>query len=671
MSIVDYNKKGGDYPSSIYWMGIFMIAFAVNVGRFTTESAPTNINQMTVLDKNRPWPILEYINYPTSDSITTFYKSRDPNYIENARSLVQGYIGEDINVLYAFPYYDLLNYSGDVRSEKLSAFPSFYLACPNSLDINNNIGGTIEKVGVYFPNLKKLLYLVSSKIKIGRVDDNGNITFVTTISGQFCNQFYNSLFAITCLVLNTPYNDSLDLTNIEIYDYLSVQVDGSKESDLSVYTSIRRYVSGGWDRFGFNYLIKILFEGNPKPDWEYKPDNPFEPIVPSGPDIPGGKFDDQSDIIGDSDLPSLSASDTGFTRIYIPTLSQVQDLARYLWTDETVVETIWNKIKQFFENPMEAIIGFNLVPVPVPSSGTKSFALMYIDTGVDMDTAANQFVDVDCGTFKLEYYYGSALDYSPYTKVSCFLPYIGMVQLNTDEVMNRTLQIKYRVDIVSGSCVAKILVDGNCIYQYSGHCAITIPISASDFTSYVSAAISVAKLAVGAAVGGAGGALSALAGAPTASQQTNQVITQTQTETAHYNAEGAFTGASITNRTQTRESPKNQSSTESSFAGLTPANISNTVGEIMGSKPHVQHSGSFSGNSGYLGVRRPFLILERPNLCLPENYQQLNGFPAMITMLLGECSGYTRVQQVELTGLPATNPEQAEILELLKSGVIF
>lgn len=394
---------------------------------------------------------------------------------------------------------------------------------------------------------------------------------------------------------------------------------------------------------------------------------PFEPLPPSGENTPGGQFDDNSDIIGDSPLPTLSASDTGFTRIYIPTLSQVKDLARYLWTDDTVIETIWNKIKQFFENPMEAIIGFNLVPVQVPSSGTKSFALMYIDTGVDMDTAANQFIDVDCGTLPIQLYYGSALDYSPYTKVSCYLPYIGMVQLNTDEVVGRTLQVKYRIDIVSGSCVAKIFVDGNCIYQYSGHCAITIPISASDFSSYVSAAISVAKLAVGAATGGAGGAAAAALNADVNQQTGSMFSVQGGSDNSgqiQLFAQGGASGPG----TQAEPEIKN---TQASFSGITPQNVANTVGEIMTAKPHVQHSGSFSGNSGYLGVRRPFVIIERPNLCLPENYQGLNGFPAMITMVLGECSGYTKVQQMVLSGCTATNPEQAEIMSLLKGGVIL
>lgn len=401
-------------------------------------------------------------------------------------------------------------------------------------------------------------------------------------------------------------------------------------------------------------------------------DNPYEPVDPSEPDtIPPGTFDDESDPIPVPTIPTISAANTGFTRIYNPTLSQVQALARYLWTDTTVIQTIWNHLKQYFEDPMQAMIGFNLVPCAVPDGGTEEFALMYIGTGVYMTVAANQFVDVDCGTLELKRYYGSALDQSPYTKITCFLPYVGQVQLDTDEVMGTTLQIKYRIDIVSGSCVAMVLVDGNCLYQFSGHCAINIPFSSADFSSYVSAAISIAKLGIGAVSGGIGGALAAAS--QEATQETGNVTTRT-VETVN-TIRNPTTGRQITDSTrrftETLTTPQKVESTRASYGGLSPANIANTVGQVMASKTIVQHSGAFSGNSGYLGVRRPYLIIERPNMCLPASYQTMNGYPSMITLKLSSCSGYTRVQQVQLTGLWATNPEQAEIMELLKMGVVF
>lgn len=403
------------------------------------------------------------------------------------------------------------------------------------------------------------------------------------------------------------------------------------------------------------------------------PSDPFGPGGNSGEnDTPPGTFDKTSDPIPDSPLPTLSMADTGFTRIYNPTLSQVQSLAEYMWKTENIFETLWNKVKQSFENPMDVMIAFNIVPVAVPDGGTADFSIMYIPTGVQLTKAANQFVDVDCGTLTLQGYYGSALDYSPNTSIQCFLPFIGIVELNADEVMNTTLQIKYRVDIVSGGCVAKIFIDNNCLYQYSGHCSISVPFSASDFSSYMNAMLQVSALAVGAIAAGTGAALAegSVMGAHAIEQATNKTVKHvTQTTTERNPATGRqITTGTVTTHTETERANE---TTEASFNGLSPQNITNTASAIMASKAGISHAGSFNGNTGYLGVRYPFLIITTPRQCLPASFQTMNGYPSMITLSLGDCTGYTRVQQVQLTGMTATNPEQAEILQLLKEGVIL
>lgn len=636
-----------------------------NISDFTLVQSRGNFTLLTV-----PYDLLPTVNM-------TFNKLTDLNPF--AQELFNS-LGQDYGTVYAIyarnqsQYYNYKLYSTFFEYLFPSlplAFPKFAENAKNQIELSGFTNFAIRfKNGVFLvnnPNTSNVLGLLKDGV-------------VSTISDASAGNFPFSGANVLCSVNNFEprlylwgidnYVDEKSLLNgLNFYSYSFSIVDNRNGTYTLTVAKSRLSSVPNYNKI----YINNLFGNNDKDYDRIVPDNPYEPGGPSGPtdpDLPPGTFDDESDPIPDSPLPTLSAANTGFTRIYNPTLSQVQALARYLWTDPDVIQTIWNHIKQFFEDPMEAIIGFNLVPVPVPDGGTENFALMYIDTGVQMTVAANQFVDLDCGTLELKRYYGSALDQSPYTKVSCYLPYIGTVNLNTDEVMGTTLQVKYRVDIVSGSCVAKIFVDGNCLYQYSGHCAITIPISSADFSSYVSAAISVGKLAAAAITAGAGAAMAA--GVGEVAQQTNQVVTTTQTtSTARNPATGRQITTGTTTTVQTRESPADQSSTQASFSGLSPQNVANTVGAIMSSKPHIEHSGSFSGNSGYLGVRRPFVIIERPNMCMPDNYQALNGFPAMITMELGTCKGFTRVQQVQLTGLHATNPEQAEILELLKSGVIL
>lgn len=386
--------------------------------------------------------------------------------------------------------------------------------------------------------------------------------------------------------------------------------------------------------------------------------DPYEVGGTSEEDLGGdGSFDGTSDTIADSTPPSISCANTGFTRIFNPTLAQVQALANYLWTDTTFIGNVENIAKKLLENPMDAFIAFNLVPCAVPDGGLVEFKVLYIGTGVNMTVAASQFVDVDCGSLDIDEYYGSALDYAPNTKVSVFLPFIGTVQLDTDDVMGKTLSIKYRIDIVSGGCVAKIFVGDSIHYQYSGHCAINIPFTSADYTGYISAMLQAAK--IGATIASSGAAAGAAA-------------LEEGVDIPGMIAEGASESEILKASEKTDPWKQGASAvTRAAFNSLAPKNISNTVNTVMASKPVVERSGSFSGNTGYLGIRRPFCIIERPRMCNPAEYGVFNGRPSMLTLKLGECSGFTKVQQTQLTGIPATNPELDEIGAFLKGGVIL
>lgn len=632
-----------------------MIGFKCNVG-YASRYAPNNISGITFLDNDK------YIIFATNINESLLYNGLSTyGTKEELIAHLESVLGKD----YLYIYNAVSNFYTPPDS---GYYPDIYFST-----IFDMYPKTNEFCRVNY-NYQPVIYIPSLNRVIMQPDPNSaTCAFRVETGGSLINN-YDVLAPITG-------NNSGGYEVRASIPYIQGYYDGADLSTLNmgyftvmylVYTSGNKHHSYQWNGRSSSMYSSRLFSSDSKPDIvdTIPVDDPYEPETPSRPgDLPPGTFDDTSDPIPWSPLPTLSSADTGFTRIYNPTLSQVQALARYLWTEESVLETIWNHVKQFFEDPMQAIIGFNIVPCVVPDGGAKNFTLIYRDTGVVMNAAATQFVDVDCGTLSVDRYYGSALDQSPYTKISCFLPYIGMVTLDTDEVMGTTLQVKYRIDIASGTCVAGVLVDGNLLYQYSGHCSISVPISAADFSSYTTALMSIAKLgvdaAIGAIAGGSGGsgaesaaslaALGQQTGAPTPSSSSAPVVKDTGP------------GGQKTISEETRE----VNSTGASFVGTVADVALNTVGMVMGAKHHIQHSGAFTGNSGYLGARYPYLIIERPNICKPANYQSLNGYPCMMTLVLGECSGFTKVQQVRLENVPATNPEQAEILMLLKGGVVL
>lgn len=451
----------------------------------------------------------------------------------------------------------------------------------------------------------------------------------------------------------TPYVNVVTIYGtimVEGTDYQKTYQNNTNIGQASVLVvGINDYSESGSKIVYFNIV-------NPAPD-------PYSPLGPSGPAEGQGTFNPVSDTLPAYTLPTLNISNTGFTRIYNPTLAQVQALARYMWTDPDFFQTLFNKLIQVFENPMDAVIAFNIVPCAVPDGGTEEFKVLYLGTGVSMTVAGQQYVAVDCGTATISEFFGSALDYNPYTKIKCYLPYIGTIELDTDEVMNETLHLIYTIDIVSGACIAQIYIDDIPIYQFSGHCAQYIPMAASDFSSYVSALIGISKIVAGAVAAGGGGGESGAVTNTNGLQLTGQTIEKTTQR-------NPTTGRQVTTGTVATEQ-WTLPPTQASFASQVPGIIANTVGQVVGSKLNVAHTGTFSGASGFMAYANPFIRIERPRLVNPAEYGHFNGRPSMITRQLNQLSGYTVIQQIQLTGFTCTQPEMEEISTLLKGGVVF
>lgn len=348
-------------------------------------------------------------------------------------------------------------------------------------------------------------------------------------------------------------------------------------------------------------------------------DSILKSLPPSDPYNPGGEtetgggegdFDNTSDPIPEASLPTLSAVDAKFISLYTPTLAELQSLANYMWSPLFDIDTL----KKLFADPMKVILGLSIVPFAVPSSGQQAITIGNIPTGVNMTKASTQYVQIDCGTLNVNEYWGAYLDYSPYTKLEIYLPYIGTKQISVDDVMNKACHVYYNIDILTGACCAMIKCDDSVLYSYAGQCATSIPITGSDWTNVVSGAISVA-LSVA----------SYYAGAQT----------------------GPLTDASAIHT------------------------LSSSCQSVMQMKPTIEKTGSIAGSAGMLGVQSPYLILTRPRQALPNNQNHFTGYPSYVNVKLGDLTGMTFVEQVHLENIPCTSSEQSEIETLLKGGVIF
>ena len=233
---------------------------------------------------------------------------------------------------------------------------------------------------------------------------------------------------------------------------------------------------------------------DPKHPEKYPPENPYyntdidypkdynDPIGdnPNNPTEPPSKNHGSISIPPKNPTDSITSSKL-FT-VYNPTADQIDALGGYLWG-----ESIAGTLASIFTNPLNAIISLHCIYCEPDVIGTKEIRLGYLASGVSAKYVVSQYKEVDCGTIRIPEYYGDCRDYSPYTTISLFLPFIGFRPIKVDDVMGSELSIKYFVDVYTGTCLACVSVNkGGVIqltYNFDGNCSVMLPLTAGSWAN--------------------------------------------------------------------------------------------------------------------------------------------------------------------------------------------
>ena len=311
-------------------------------------------------------------------------------------------------------------------------------------------------------------------------------------------------------------------------------------------------------------------------------------------------------------VPPISSEADGLLHVYNPTSAQINEFGRWLWT--TFSGDLIDTIAKLFNNPMDAVIGLHELYCTPSTGSTTTIKAGFLDSGVTSRLVDSRYTEINCGAITVPEYWGNYLDYSPYTKVYCYLPFIGIVELNTDDIVGHGVQITYKIDSYNGSCVAMITTakkqdEESVVYQFSGNCSVEVPITSGMKSALQSALIGAATCAVGAMSAG-------------------------------------LAGAAIT---------------DAAFAG--------GMKRGLNSKNTVAHSGTFGSSYGAMGIKKPYIIVKRPVQKVVHGYNKNYGYPAHSMVTIGNCSGYLRCRDFEVVSSTATEEEKKRIEILLKEGV--
>lgn len=413
----------------------------------------------------------------------------------------------------------------------------------------------------------------------------------------------------------------------------------------------------------------VPYDPNEYPDMAYDPESATAPLPtpqnvpetqpienPSSPGVPDISYDPSildpplsggiSPIIGVPDplnWPSIVTRDTsaehngdpGLIHVYNPSNTEMQNFGRWLWV--TYNDTTLIKI---FNNPFDGVIGAHELYARPASVGVKEkIRSGFLVSDVDAYPVLVRYININCGSIVIPEYWGNYLDYAPYTKVHAYLPFIGIVELEADDIIGHSVNINYAVDAYTGACIAQITVAKddyvNTLYEFQGNCAVEVPITGGSQAAIKAGLITAAAYGISGVIGSVGGAVSGVLGGLASTK----------------NVAGGIVGGVM-----------------GGLSGLGET-AANAINNVVSLKSSVQHSGTFGSSFGAMGIKKPYIIVKRPIQKVVPGYNQDYGYPAHKQVVIGQCQGYLKVLEINVVSPTATNDEKAQIEALLKQGV--
>lgn len=306
-------------------------------------------------------------------------------------------------------------------------------------------------------------------------------------------------------------------------------------------------------------------------------------------------------------IPPTFIAKRSMFNLYQVNETTVRSITDYLWSTD-----LTNTLLKLYSDPMDAILSMYVLPVASTHlQASTDVILGNVNLNVKSSLVEAYQETYIAGVIDVTHYNHDVRDYAPYSEYYLYLPYIGIVQLNAEDVVGSKLTIYYDVDLCTGSILARIWVERGqlnaCLYQYTGSCIYILPITKLNQQN----AITVASNA----------ALNAIS--------------------------GSLTG------------------------GVMRAGAQAIEAGISGLQSHVSQGGSIGGNASITASPYPYIIIKHKTPQTPSGSNKYYGKPTLKTIKLGEHKGFVRVKDINLSNIDLTKPEIDELETMLKEGVII
>lgn len=311
--------------------------------------------------------------------------------------------------------------------------------------------------------------------------------------------------------------------------------------------------------------------------------------------------------------PTASAVDTGFTTMYEVSKTELQNLASFMWSDSFIT----NVKDKLFGDPKDIIVGLAISPIkPKTEASSVIIKAGGVSTGISGLRLSSQYKLTDTlGSIYIKKAIKQRfLNYPPYMRIVAHLPFVGEHVLDVNDIMGKTISLKYIFDFLTGSCIAEIAVDGKPRYFFGGASGVQIPTSEANFSRLYSSILS-----AGATLG----------------------------STLSTMATGGLT------------------------APMAIGAASGTLQNLMSMSPQVEYSSGGGAINGLLSSQAAYITVEVPEPKRSFEQVKFLGRPCLQGFKLKELHGFTKCMDVHLTDIKCTDDEKSKIYSTLTAGVLI
>ena len=367
-----------------------------------------------------------------------------------------------------------------------------------------------------------------------------------------------------------------------------------------------------------------------------------------------------------------------FSQLYLCDVGALYDISNNLfdYTPDATIQGQWEKIKKgldmYGSNPMDAIQGLRFYPFDLSSIFTNVQSQNYVYFGAYKQDISGTVYKViyangykDLGSVTIKRTFKDWRDFEPYTRLYIYLPYIGRFQLDLTKYYDKTVNIRYYIDLRTGVCCACLIANGVLLDWFDGIIGTEMPITLTDYASYAQT-----QLSIIARNAGIGGLATALTG--------NVINKELATHLGTTEVPAAASGDAFASLASTSSGAAGTAGMVASGVGFAAGVGAVVAGAVMKTRFDMTNNGIGKYNStrstssamiNQFLPQYPTFMFEVQEIDESPYLNELYGRPSNASGVIGDFSGYLEAEDVMLICPIATDNERQEIIDLVKTGI--